>query len=244
VANLGDFDDPAFDPAKAIQGLRQAEEDEKQRQALARANRLKLLRHAEKELEEIRAPVVSEFVVNENWWIPEHKTVSDKRAPEDFKRILQPWQWIARTDKGGSFFRPRFVYTVATAQQRQRQTRYYGSWLWLKTTYYTDRCDWGTYSHDYTWIKGLVKLCQPHTGYAYVITTAAGHGCPKSHSLVIELTDRQGRKKKSRFPLQLYASLKDVANLFPGHNLQANTEIVKQTLDFVKTGQPPKPEIY
>lgn len=80
MPNTGDFY-----PAKAIQGARQqraaeeakkakkraAEEVAKQRaqaqRDLQRADDLKLLRYADEQLEEIRNPIVSEFVVTERW---------------------------------------------------------------------------------------------------------------------------------------------------------------------------------
>lgn len=81
MPNSGDFD-PAkavdFDPAETIRQHRAAEEamkqreeaEEQRRQAqeeFRRANTLKLLQYADAKLEDIRNPIVSEFVVAEMW---------------------------------------------------------------------------------------------------------------------------------------------------------------------------------
>jgi hypothetical protein len=81
VPNSGEFD-----PAEAVQGFRRqraAEEAEKQRvqaqEDLRRARIRKLLRYADEQLEDIRNPVVSEFVITEQWWTPEPGWISKVR---------------------------------------------------------------------------------------------------------------------------------------------------------------------
>lgn len=77
-----------FDPAEAIRQERAVDEGRKQREQaekqhvqtqddLRRASILKLLRYREQQLENIRNPVVSEFVVTEEvWWVSEPGWVS------------------------------------------------------------------------------------------------------------------------------------------------------------------------
>jgi hypothetical protein len=103
VANPGDID-PAkainFDQDEARERVRRqkaAEEDEKQRaqeqEDLRRANIRKLLHYADKELEEIRNPIVSEFVVTEIWW--SEVGLFRKRHEERRRQTRYCGSWLA-----------------------------------------------------------------------------------------------------------------------------------------------------
>lgn len=237
-----------FDPARAIRQQRDAEEATKQREEVerqrAKAQRdehrvkvLKLLRYADEQLENIRNPVVSEFVVDERWWTPESEQISDKREPDEFRRTLRTNQRIAGYEGDVKLFRPtRYIYTIVTSHRHRSQTRYYGSWLSLDITR-------GVLSER----QGLVKLRQPHAGYAFV---RLGGWAPhtKDH-IPINLTDHHGRKihPSSTGPgginqyFRLYKSLAPViADSYS--SVERLTKHVTQALDFVETGQPPEPE--
>jgi hypothetical protein len=224
-----------FDPAKAVR-QQQAEEQHAQAQRdLYRANILKLLRYADDQLEEIRNPVVSEFVVTERWWTQESKQISDKRPPEAFKKTVKvPQEILGTPEKVGGFFTSRYIYTVATSREHERQTLYYGSWLWLDAEF-----EASTYHSPGSNAKrGLVKLRQPRAGYAYV---SCSDWDPRNVSnVIIELTDRRGQTKNNEFlPFQMYASLEEVVFRFLNYNLEHHTKMVRKALHFGATGQPP-----
>lgn len=235
MPNPGDFD-----PAEAIRQQRAAEEARKQREQaekqrvqtqedLRRANILKLYRYAEEQLENIRAPIVSEFVVVE------------KRPSEV------------------GFFRKRTIY-------HQRETRYLGSWLWLRTHFkapgYEDRGD--------SKKEGLVKLRRPRAGYAYVairydlesvpyVASVRNDGGrsrdlrqtawdPRSVTCITIKFD-SGGSEVFQWPnyqqFQIFPSLEDAAEgTHRRYSVEILTKNVTQALDFVATGQLPDPSEY
>ncbi len=237
MPNTGDFD-----PAEAFRQLRAKEQGVQAQQDLFRANILKLLRYADEQLEEIRNPVVSEFVLTETWWTQESKRISDKRAPEDFKRTLRADQTIIGTpEKEGGFFRPRYTYTVATSHKHERQTSYYGSWLSLESTHFEGHSSYR---------RGLMKLRQPHAGYADL--QLVGWDPRNVGHITIELTDSYGRERSyPRTPsghsgyFCIHESLEETAviprDISYDHQIKQLTKFVKQALDFAATGQPPEP---
>lgn len=212
MPNPGDFD-----LANAVRQQRAEEQRVQAQQDLFRANILKLLRYADEQVEEIRNAIVSEFVFTEKWSTTEQ--ISDKRAPEAFKRELRAGQQIISTEDGGSIFRPRTIYTVATGHERQ--TRYYGSWLALNST-----------SGVSNYRSGLVKLRQPRTGYAYVQT---GGWDPRNVGRIEGIP-------------QIYESLEEATEDisprigFYFSHVEQLTKPIRQALDFATTGQPPTPK--
>ncbi len=106
-----------FDPVKAVQGARQqraAEEAEKRRRqaqgdlyhAELGDNRLKLLRYADEQLEDIRNPIVSEFVISETWW--KRRIFGEARHHRRQKaRYYGSWLALSST-------RPRFDHHTAS----------------------------------------------------------------------------------------------------------------------------------
>lgn len=251
MPNSGDFD-----PAKAIQGVRQKQTEEQRRQAQEdqlRANHLELLCHAEKRVEAMHNPIVSEFVIDERWWTLESERISDKREPDEFRRTLRNNQRVASYEGETKLFRPtRYIYTIVTSHKHRSQTCHYGSWLSLSITR-------GAWSER----QGLVKLRQPHAGYAFV---RIGGWDPRTKDYIpINLTDHHGRKihpsstgsgrinqyfrlYKSLEPVIADSYLKDLSGTqlasvkHLASSLERLTKEVTQALDFVETGRPPEPK--
>lgn len=237
-----------IDPAKAVQGVRQqraAEEAERQRkEQLAqeqrdqhRANVLNLLRYADQKLEEIPNPVVSEFVVTERWYTPTSKKVSDKRK-------LRPGETSIRKENNPLYSsllnlllrQGPYKYSVATVHERQ--ARYYGSWLSLETYFRQDTNDWGQLESPTQHKRGLVKLHQPHSGYAMV--NIVDDCDPRRVSeIIIHHTDRHGREEygyRKGF-LRKYTSLKLTSSTASvSTEIVVSAETVARALDFVETG--------
>lgn len=231
-----------FDPAEAIRQQEATEEAERRnfqaQGAVNRANMLKLYSYAEERLEAIRDPVVSEFVVTEQWWTPEPNWISRRKMRAD-QHVIE--------HRSVGLFTNRDEYKVAT--RHERQTRYYGSWLWLVNT------RGGSTNNTRS---GLVKLQRSHAGYVYV---GVGGWDPREVGhVIVGLTDLRGRELPGRSwnhpGFQVLASLEEVvgdeafitvsSNLsqhFPtGTEIERLTRAVRQALDFVSTGQPPEPK--
>lgn len=257
MTNTGDFD-----PAKAVQDVRQqldaeaveeakkraeAEAAEKRTKAYAaerRANKLELLRYAEKELEKIRNPVISEFVITERWWTEEPEYISPGKKRADQEEI---------STISSSFLGRR---KIQVATRHERQTRYQGSWLSLYTQHAVPP---GSVSRQdaTTHRRGWVKLSQPRAGYAYVsisgwdprnvgavtkeiISLSTLRRALRS-GLSKEVRERANEEIKRKNPLRIYESLEEASEeaLYPVEKL---TREVAQALNFVKTGQSPKPK--
>lgn len=207
MPNSGDFD-----PAKAIQGFRQqrdAEESKKRAAEEAAEQR----RQAQEELRRTNLLKMLRY------------------ADEQFEEIHNPVVSKFVIDEGSSiemvgFFRKRAIH-------RQHTTRYYGSWLLLYSMVSTPD-DWGGHSYSRS---GLVKLCQPHTGYALVETeerdwdprnVVVWSGRCRRFTSLEEVAE--GMPRRFRFPV--YGDPTSLENL---------TKAAAQALDFVATEKVPDP---
>ncbi|MGH8603177.1 MAG: hypothetical protein ACREXR_10510 [Gammaproteobacteria bacterium] len=260
MPNTGDFD-PAeaidFNQDKARQRVRQqraAEEAEKQRvqaqEDSRRASVRKLLLYADEQLEDIRNPIVSEFVIGERWWAVER--ISDPRDRRAFEVKLQsdPDQRLISTEDPG-FFSNRYKHAVAQRQYRVL-ARYYGSWLSLSNT-----------SGAYESIKGLVKLRQPRAGYAFASIqndwdprnvgnifidvndlVSAGSHSRVSWRIASKNLGRNYVDQHFRIHFRIFESLEEAAEGECNNvSVESLTKQVTQALDFVATGQPPEPKL-
>lgn len=209
MPNPGDFD-----PAEAVQGIRQqqaAEEAAKQRaqaqeaqRDLYRANILKLLRYADEQLEDIRNPVVSEFIVTEWWW-------------------TEKW-WTSRL-KG-----------------HHRQTRYYGSWLSLSNTRGDSSSTYDNTITGLVKLRQLragyakVKITDnwdPRNASNIILVA----------NNIYSWQALQIRPDKGRGgAFQVLTSLEEVTEDKNLGGVETLTKCVTQALDFVATGQPPEPQ--
>jgi hypothetical protein len=195
-----------FDPAKAIQDLRQQRAAEEAKKRVAeeaeerlkraekaarrahRADMLRLLRYADEELEGIRNPVVSEFDVTEWWWTLEpqryRRWVSNgggSFAREEIYKKLRAGQELvderAIKTKDG-FFARRTLYEYTIATRHMRETPYHGSWLLMSNCLlYTIHFSGDFDPEEVYGLEGMVKLRRPHAGYAYVkMKSSTGNG--------------------------------------------------------------------
>lgn len=272
MTSTGDFD-PAkavdFDQDKARERVRQQQaekEAEKKRiregKDQGRANKQKLLRHADEQLETIDDPVVSEFVVTERWYTPKRKKVLGvspgeiEISKEDNFLYGCPFP-LSLLAKGR-----RYKYRVAT--RHERQTRYCGWWLSLDTSSSPDAYDSDrVHYHGWSSREGWMKLRQPRAGYAHVRLSGYPHNVgyinidfTDKHGR--DLTDERGRKVPSRIDqydergykipsdrhqhFRVYEeSLEELLEKVTSSTTGLSVENVARALNFVATGQITKP---